>query len=722
MANGDEEKRFERALASANKVSQLAKQIDDRHDSIIGSQTKQLEIAQNLASVNAQIEESLKAGDGFVASSLKTEKERLEAYKDINKLQDKAAKTFGVLNDQAQALVGNIQGFVEKLPGGKMLSKAFGIDQLGDAMSKSLNKAASVMAQGGGMTKAMSAFGSSMAALVNPVTIVAAIIAGLVMTFINFEKKAKGVAEATGLTLAQSKALVKESKKVATSMGHQLATSEDILAVQKSTISEFGIASMLTAEQAGNVAEIGKSFSIGAKAASDVTNEFLRMGMTGEEAADALLNVSAEAFKAGVSVGAVTKDIAANAKATAKYFGSNVKALRKAAVEAAKLGVNLQTMVNVADNLLNFEDSIAAQFEFQAMTGKQINFDKARQLALDGKIAEATKEVLSNVGSLSEFEAMRPMAQRQLAKATGMTVDELTKSMAIQEKLGVLNKEEQAAAASLGLSAAEMKNMSAEELKNKLAQQQTTDKMAAKFSQLTDELTTALIPAGQALMQVFEMLMPIIKLIGLSFKQIGRLLDAVIVKPMKRAKGLLEGISDIFAGDFEEGFKKLGKGIIAVFTAPMQLIIDLVMNMINSSIDLINLIPGVNIGEMKGFEIADQVGDLGIDPNGGPVVMSPSEGGLFQGTSNDGVSMSPSHGTEGGGMSGLFSKSPLGMAAGFVGDLFNKETPASQDGVIKAIESTNALLRELISNGTTIEMDGQLVGQTLRTTDSFRRK
>ncbi len=57
MANGDEEKRFERALASANKVSQLAKQIDDRHDSIIGSQTKQLEIAQNLASVNAQIEE-----------------------------------------------------------------------------------------------------------------------------------------------------------------------------------------------------------------------------------------------------------------------------------------------------------------------------------------------------------------------------------------------------------------------------------------------------------------------------------------------------------------------------------------------------------------------------------------------------------------------------------------------------------------------------------------
>ena len=45
---------------------------------------------------------------------------------------------------------------------------------------------------------------------------------------------------------------------------------------------------------------------------------------------------------------------------------------------------------------------------------------------------------------------------------------------------------------------------------------------------------------------------------------------------------------------------------------------------------------------------AKQTGDLGIDPNGGPVVMSPKEGGIFQGTKNDGVSMSPSHGTKGG--------------------------------------------------------------------------
>ena len=46
---------------------------------------------------------------------------------------------------------------------------------------------------------------------------------------------------------------------------------------------------------------------------------------------------------------------------------------------------------------------------------------------------------------------------------------------------------------------------------------------------------------------------------------------------------------------------------------------------------------------------AQETGDLGIDPNGGPVVASPQEGTLFQGSTNDGVSMSPDHGTSGGG-------------------------------------------------------------------------
>ena len=41
---------------------------------------------------------------------------------------------------------------------------------------------------------------------------------------------------------------------------------------------------------------------------------------------------------------------------------------------------------------------------------------------------------------------------------------------------------------------------------------------------------------------------------------------------------------------------------------------------------------------------AKKKGDVSIDPRGGPIVTSPQEGTIFQGTKNDGVSMGPGEG------------------------------------------------------------------------------
>ena len=42
--------------------------------------------------------------------------------------------------------------------------------------------------------------------------------------------------------------------------------------------------------------------------------------------------------------------------------------------------------------------------------------------------------------------------------------------------------------------------------------------------------------------------------------------------------------------------------------------------------------------------------------------------------------------------------------------------------MVSSIAKTNALLQQILDTGTTIEMDGQVVGATLRTSDSFRRR
>ena len=669
-----------------NRSQKFAQEVRKANKDILGS-TLEINDAKELQlDLTKEAVKAVKQGKFEQADELKIQRSQVKILQDKVKLLSKTRKNFKEINAEAQNIAGSLQGIVEKLPGGKRLSKLFGVDKLGKNFEKALNETAKVYMNTAGSVAdktnaAMSAFGPNLMAAINPLTIIAVLAAAAVTAFLDFEKKAKGVADATGLTLSQSKELVKESKLAARARGVELATSTDILAVQKATVKEFGIANMLSGKQAANIADIGRSFGIGASNAAAVTNEFMRMGMGGQDASDALLQVSAEALKAGVSVGTVTADIAANAKDVAKFFGGNVKELRKAAVQAAKLGVSLKTMASVSEGLLKFEDSITSQFEFQAMTGKMINLDKARQLALDGKIAEATQEVLSNVGSLAEFDAMRPLAQRKLAEATGMNVDELTKSLAVQEKLANATDDQRAAAMGLNLSAAEIASKSPEQLQKLLAQQEASGQIAKDFAVLKDDLASALIPLGQVLLTVFSGISSVVSYIVDGFKMLAPILKVIgiLLSPILAIMGAMAIVSAITTAMATfAAFPIIGFALAASAVAGIVGYVGSLMN----------------------------VGDLGIDPNGGPVVMSPQEGGIFQGTRNDGVSMSPSHGTSGGDSTSTASSTPgVGNAA-----------------IASAIAKTNALLQQILDTGTTIEMDGQVVGATLRTSDSFRRR
>jgi len=674
---------LERAAAQATlyrdaigETADLSQQLLRDQSKILQAADQRLDIAQterDLAREMVEVEKQLAKKSTKKLTdhkkSLELNQGLLDKMKAQNKKMQNIRKTLGNVNDQMAGLVDGAKSFIGALPGGAALNKLLGFDELTDGLTASFNAAgAAMMQKGGGIKDGITAFSKAAGGLVSPFTIIAGIVAGLVAVFINFEKKAKGIAEATGLTLSQSKLLVKEAKAASQSKSVELATSTDILEVQKATVKEFGIANMLSASQAANVADIGRSFGIGAAKAAEVTNEFMRMGMGGAEAANELQNVSAEALKAGVSVGTVTADIAANAKNVAKFFGGNVKALRKAAVEAAKLGISLATMAKVSDGLLNFEESISAQFELQALTGQQINLDAARELALRGDIAGASAEVLKQVGSIADFDNMSVIARNKLAQATGMSVDELQKSLTIQEKLANATDEQRAAAMGLGLSAAEIAGKSPEQLKTLLAQQEASGQIAKDFAALKDQLSASLIPLGRVLLTVFNAVSSVVGAIVEGFSVLGPALKVIgiLLSPILLTLGAM--------------------AMVSAYTAAMTTF---------AAYPLVGfaLATVAAIGAVGAISNLMKVGDLGIDPNGGPVVMSPREGGLFQGTKNDGVSMSPSHGTGGGG-----------------------------GNVAAAIAQTNALLRQILETGTTIEMDGQLVGQTLRTSDSFRRR
>ena len=473
------------------------------------------------------------------------------------------AAPFDQAIDLADEMSGKIKGIFEAVPGGSYLYQALGGDELNDqlkgAVTKGFSAMASAMAAGAtplqALQKGMMAFNAAVA--MNPMLLVviaiaaaAAALAILVGMASKHEEEARKLSETMGTTVGQSKQLILQAKQATGAMGNQLSMAEDILAVQQESAVAFGTMAMLSTDQAASVSEIGKSFGYSAQQAGKVNVAFMAMGVSANEAANTQRDLAAEAMKAGVNVGAVTADIAENSKATSKYFGGNVKALKKAAIEAAKMGVSLATMAKVSDSLLDFESSISAQFELQALTGKQMNFDKARQLALEGNIAGATAEVLAQVGSIAEFNAMDVLERKKLAEATGMDVDELQKSLTIKSKLGDLTSEELASMNALGLSAAQMASMSSEDLQAKLAGQQSSEKMAAGMAAMKNQLMTALLPLGEAFMGVFAALTPILKVIGGVFSLIGAAIKGFLA-PMTFVYGIITSIKDAISGVLE---------------------------------------------------------------------------------------------------------------------------------------------------------------------------
>ena len=625
---------------------------------------------------------------------------RLEQLKTGQALVDKAkaqairtgkvADAMKNVQEQAAKLIDPIQNFVEALPGGKALSRLFGLDTLKDGFDEVLNATGAAffknMKETNNVTQASAAamkqFSKSAGLLLNPITLVVAAVGGLVLLFNSISKEAKELAKETGLTYGQAALLAEEARDVASGFATTLATAEDILAVQKATLPVFGTLNMLTTEQAAAVADLGRSFGYGAEQAAKINNAFLSTGVSAEEAANTQRDLAAEAVKAGVNVGTVVSDIADNAKELTKFFGGNIKALKDAAIQAAKLGMSIKEMAKVSDTLLQFEESISSQFELQALTGRQVNFDLARQKALQGDIAGATKEVLNQVGGIAEFNEMDVIQRQALAKATGLSVDELQKSLTIQEKLKDAGPEQIAAATKLGLSAAELKDMSAEDLQNKVAQQQATDKLGKSFDSIKNTMMNALMPLAEGLMDIFSALSPVFTILGKTLK----IAFMPITLAVQGIRALVDLIAESTAATITFGvaFSALylmKKNSLGVTKAELALQFLKNKNLIKEGgiqatisalgkkdfyIDLASAamtafksvakipIVGPILGAAAaagavalGTKLINKTGDLGIDPNGGPIVATPTVGGIkaFQGDRRDGVSMGPTMGT-----------------------------------------------------------------------------
>lgn len=314
------------------------------------------------------------------------------------------------------------------------------------------------------------------------------------------EKVQREFLNTAGLTVDESKELLHTIHVTAVEYEHLGVTMEMASKAASALVNTFVDVHSVTDDMVKNVALMGARFGVAAEDASQVMfTMHSALGATKETATTVSVLGANLAKAGGVSAAKVFKDMASSSKEIAIYFKGSATQLAKSAVEAARLGMSLKDMANVTKALLDFENSVNDQMEASVLLGREINMDKARSLALDGDIEGATKEVLNQVGSLAEFNKLNAIQKEKIAKAAGMEVDQLQKSLQKSDDILHLSKEERA---EYEKAASELKNINQHkadsvltDAKNQLAQEKFNNAM----HQLMVTLTDSILPAVQAI-------------------------------------------------------------------------------------------------------------------------------------------------------------------------------------------------------------------------------
>lgn len=439
-------------LNVSNRINQVTAgkaKIEEKIEKINGN------LEQKGKSMHAQKRADLK----LERSALETEKEslnalekQLQSYKEIADTLDRAndhAKKLGInietVTDEVQGVFKDAMSQLEKLPGGGVLGKFFGVNEkLEQLNSKIFESFVSGMAKGQSTgVAALGALATGAKAFMATLLPIAGTIAAIAAAFF-IVKKALDVDSETA-TMAKNLGISKDEAKEAHHTAIELSMELEQTGINAKEVGkameDLSSSTGLNVAVLSGVNEQIKSIVAGQAMMtqySSITSE--EFGNLTDAAA--LLNTDVNALAAAamsfgdelVSGDALLKDIAKVSKTVLINFSKNPKELIKAVKQAKMLGLELNQVAAAGDSLLNIESSLEAEMTANVLTGRKMNMNKARQLALDGDIAGLQEEIAKQAGLAADYEEMRPYQRKAFAAALGMEVDQVD-TMMKQQKL-----------------------------------------------------------------------------------------------------------------------------------------------------------------------------------------------------------------------------------------------------------------------------------------------
>ena len=353
--------------------------------------------------------------------------------------------------------------------------------------------------------------------------------------FKQLDTAAEGFRKETGLLAGQTQIIENNVRDISRDFQEFGVDINEAYIAAKSLTEVFGDKFIASNKQnVEHVSLLSNNLGVAAEDSAKVLNSFMGIGKLSSQTSKYLAGQVVSLTKAaGIPLNKIMHDVANASGETLSLLKGSVTALIRGSVEAKRLGSDINTISAAASHLLDFQASIGDELEASVLMGKDLNLQKARELAYAGDLAGLAKEqsnLIMKAGRLDFYQ------QHAMAKALGLNVEQVMKMQAKQQELSELRqqdpefakqyeKEMQKIQDLTKLNNSDLRSKYELEMKTQQIQSEQT-KLANQFKALLVDISDVLVPVTRLLFQVANILVYILKPVGLIFKFAGAIVDS----------------------------------------------------------------------------------------------------------------------------------------------------------------------------------------------------
>ena len=456
-------KQVDQSFSELVTIANKSKRLEEYYKRMENGEKVEVEILEGLKNQIAAHEENIKRAEESLnplqkqllyskAQALELKKQNNEREKEEIYL-NKVKNTTGVIG----ALMAGMKEipFLKDLPG---VSTA--LEDVEKEIIRIKVEEGRTVGKTGAMGMAFKHIGKSIKEnLLDPTVLVSAAVGLIVKGFLSLNEAQTNFARETGRTASRwdatstSVTTLSDYIKTATDLTKQLGFQADLIFTSK------------TLQEATEMVELmGMSSGEASKLAM-----FSKLNGTELKKANESVIKTAGNFnktnRTAINQKQILSDVANTSNTIAVNLGGNASKIAQANLEARRFGLSLEKADQIASSLLDFESSISAEIEAELLTGKDLNFEKARLLALNGETAELTKEIGQNQDIISAYTSGNRLQQEAVAKSVGLQREDIAKMIIDQKaQLGLTDEQVQKAS---GMNEEDFKRLSVQESINK---------------------------------------------------------------------------------------------------------------------------------------------------------------------------------------------------------------------------------------------------------------